>query len=51
MRDSGYRLTYECVHREDVLVDELDRTRAVGDFIIEIVSQSSSLQLQLLGLQ
>lgn len=49
--DSGYRLTNERVHREDVLVDELDWTRAVGDLIIEIISQTGSLQLQLLGLQ
>lgn len=37
--------------RQDVLVNQFDGTRSVGDLIVEVVGQSRSLQLQLLGLQ
>lgn len=36
---------------QDVLVNQLDGTRSVGDLVVEVVGQSRSLQLQLLGLQ
>lgn len=39
------------VHRQDVLVNQFDGTRSVGDLVVEVVGQSSPLQLQLLGLQ
>lgn len=48
--------TEQCVlhgagHRQDVLVNQFDGPRPVGDLIVEVVGQSGSLQLQLLGLQ
>lgn len=39
------------VDGQDVLVDQLDGTRSVGDLVVEVVGQTRSLQLQLLGLQ
>lgn len=43
------------VHRDvdgqDVLVNQFDGTRSVGDLVVEVIGQSRSLQLQLLGLQ
>lgn len=43
------------VHRaadgQDVLVNQFDGTWSVGDLVVEVVGQSRSLQLQLLGLQ
>lgn len=38
-------------HRQDVLVDQLDGPRTVGDLVVEVVGQPGALQLQLLGLQ
>lgn len=36
---------------QDVLVHQLDGARPVGDLVVEVVGQSRSFQLQLLGLQ
>lgn len=38
-------------HGQDVLVDQLYGPWPVGDLVVEVVGQPSSLQLQLLGLQ
>lgn len=39
------------VNRQDVFVDQLHGPRPVGDFIVQIISEASPLQLQLLGLK
>lgn len=48
-------LTFWRVHgavdRQDVLVNQFDGARPVGDLVVEVVGQPRSLQLQLLGLQ
>lgn len=48
-------VTQRWVHRaadgQDVLVNQFDGTWSVGDLVVEIIGQSCSLQLQLLGLQ
>lgn len=39
------------VNRQDVLVDQLHGSGPVGELVVQIYGETSSLQLQLLGLR
>ena len=54
--DTAALVTYDglfdaAVYRQDVLVNELHGARPVGDLVVEVVSQTGPLQLQLFGLE